>query len=99
MDERIKKMIEDEVSREGLSVRSWREDPLDGLTAVLGQHEVTGDEEEDKGLLYVGNRGTLEACVVGAQQYGNERVMFGLVVEGTNGPEEVYDLSSLSPVD
>lgn len=90
--------IEKRCVSEGLRILDWRDDPGDGLTASLGRFEVVTDEYDDDGL-YSGDVGKLEASVVGAAQYGNQRVHFGFTPDDSDGATEVTDLSAVEPTD
>lgn len=90
-------MIEQRCEREGLAIKSW-ETTDDGETAVLGRFVVATGEYDDDGL-YEGDEGVLTACVVGAEQYGNQRVLFSFTADGYDGGNDVRDLSALEPAD
>lgn len=88
--------IEQACQAQGLTIQGWHDDPDQGPTAELGRWEVN-NEDEAAGL-FEGTAGKLEACVVGAAQYHNERVHFGFVEDGTDGAVEVSDpLTYLDP--
>jgi hypothetical protein len=93
-----KERIEQAVEQAGFSVKSWNPDHENGLTANIGKFTVMSNDEEDYGL-YEGDEGTLYACVVGAEQYGNQRVSFSFITEGYDDGNEVHDLSVLDPSD
>ena len=86
--------------REGITAKDWKDTEEDGLVAVLGRFRVTTDDEEDRGF-YDGDEGELTACVVGAAQYGNQRVTFSFTGDGFDVglevPGSVHDL--LEPTD
>lgn len=90
-----KDMISRAVERHGYSVQEWREGE-DGLEGVLGQFRVI-EEDEDTGL-YDGDEGDLIASVVGAAEYGNQRVSFALLMEDYDMANEVRDLTAVEPV-
>lgn len=73
MDE--KSMIERAVTRHGLTPDEWDEESENGLTARFNGEWIVLEEDEDRGL-YDGDTGKLSACVVGAEEYGNQRVIF-----------------------
>lgn len=98
MDERIKEMIQERLDSEGLTADSWREGD-DGLEAVLGRWRVSEDEAGSMGMLFEGDEGELTACVVGAEQYKNERVMFHFTPDDQDGGDEITYLGVLEPVD
>jgi hypothetical protein len=77
----------------GFTVRGWRDDEENGLTAELGRFRVIEDDE-DRGL-YVDDEGRLEACVVGAAEYGNQRVALSFTPDGYDSGNDVYDASVL----
>lgn len=83
-----KQRIEEKCARIGLTVKEWRDDPNDGITAVLGRFECNTDEFEDDGI-YSGTVGVVEASVVGAAQYHNQRVWFGYKEDGTDSGQEI----------
>lgn len=87
--------IERRLNEEGFTAQDWK-DTDDGITAVLGSFIVIEDDE-DEGL-YSGDEGELTACVVGAPEYGNERVAFAFKVEGFSEGVEVRDLQTIEPV-
>lgn len=91
-----KDMISREVERHGYSVREWR-DGEDGLEGVVGHFRVDR-EDEDAGLCD-GDEGSLVASIVGAEQYGNRRVHFGLNVKDYDSSYDVSDLDAVEPVD
>lgn len=95
-DDRIKQMIAARVADEGYTVESWREGD-DGLEGIIGRFRVTDNEDEDYGI-FEGDEGELIACVVGAQEYHNERVMFNFKADGTDGGNEAHNLASLDPI-
>jgi len=86
-----KAMIAQAVIAEGLRTDVdtivWREDEIDGLYAALGDYRAL--EDSPSGMFSEGEEGELRAQVVGSAQHGNERVMFGFIVEGTDSPDEV----------
>lgn len=86
-----KEMIEARCQREGLTIQAWDEEHENGLTAKLGRYTVVTPDYEDDGL-YEGDEGELEACVVGAVQYGNQRVSFSFIPDGCDGGPEVRSL-------
>ena len=88
--------IEEALAREGFTAQEWIEHPDNGLTAVVGRFVVQTDDE-DAGL-YGGDEGKLDACVVGAEQYANQRVSWTFTAEGYDEGNEVTDLSVLEPV-
>lgn len=94
MDDRIKGMIEKKLETVGYHAEAWK-DTDDGPTAVLGRFKVI-EENEDQGL-YMDDEGEVTACVVGAPQYGNERVHFTFTPEGYDSGTEA-DLFSLDPI-
>lgn len=88
-----REMIEAAVARHGFTVKSWDPSHENGLTAMLG-HFIVTEGDEDHGL-YDGDTGTLDACVVGAAEYGNQRVSFSFVPEGCDSGADVDDLSAV----
>jgi hypothetical protein len=96
-NDRAKEMIEAAVTARGLAVKDWRDDPDDGLTAVLGRFRVAVEDEREG--LYDGDEGVLIASVVGARQYGNERIYFGWTPDGMDEAGEVRDIMALDPID
>lgn len=71
-----KEMIEKAVVAEGHSVVSWEkdEDQPDRPAANLGRFTALDDDDETG--IYSGTEGVVKASVVGAPEYGNERVAF-----------------------
>lgn len=68
-------MIERRCASFGFTIQGWYTDPDDDrIAADLGQAQVIEDDENTG--MYVGDQGKLTASVVGAEQYGNERVSF-----------------------
>lgn len=96
-NDRFRDMIEKRLDDEGYIAESWREGD-DGLEAVVGRFEATSDTGT-MGSIFAGERGELTACVVGAQQYNNEHVMFSFTADDTEGGDEITDLSVLEPTD
>jgi hypothetical protein len=96
VDER--KMIEEACKREGLTIQGWDPDHENGLTAKLGRYTVTTPDYDDDGL-YEGDEGNLTACVVGSEQYNNQRVEFTFIPEDYDSGPEVSDLTALEPVE
>jgi hypothetical protein len=96
--DKARPLIEAELQRQGFSAKEWREDPDDGLTAVIGRFEVVHDALEDSGI-YLGDEGVLEASVVGAEEYHNVRVWLGFRADGLDSALEVDDMSALEPLD
>lgn len=92
-----KTRITEAAEAQGFTVSEFYEHPDNGLTGKVGQFEVVNDEYEDDGL-YLGDLGELEASVVGAAQYRNERVSFTFIAEGNDAGSEVRDFSCLDPV-
>jgi hypothetical protein len=88
--------IEKACQEHGLTIREWKTGDDGGDIAVLGRFEVIEDDE-DAGL-YSGDEGELSAEVVGAAQYGNQRVCFSFMAEGYDEGNEVRDLYVLDPV-
>jgi hypothetical protein len=87
-DQRYRAMIEAACKQHGYTIQAWQDDPEEGRErAILGTAHVYEDDDE-KGL-YAEDDGQLSALVVGAAQYGNERVMFTLMPEGFDVGEEV----------
>lgn len=86
IDERVKLLIQARLDRAGMVAHEWR-DGDDGTEALLGRYAAF--EDDDSAGLYEGDEGELSAYVVGAQRYHNERVMFGLQVDGTDCAIEV----------
>lgn len=80
----------------GRPVAEWRDDPENGITAVIGRYTVTEDDDEHG--LYSGDEGELTACRVGAPEYGNVRVAFSFTTDGLDGGNDVPDPSILDPV-
>lgn len=78
----------------GYEVQEWREGE-DGPEAVLGRFRVLADNE-DEGV-FEGDTGTLVVCLVGAPEYGNEGLSYGLYLEGRDGPVEasLHDLEAV----
>jgi hypothetical protein len=94
--ERHTQMIDDALKRAGYEARSWGLDEDDDrVRADLGRF-VALEDDEDEGI-FEGDLGVLYASVVGAQRYGNERVWFGFMAEGTDVAVDVRDLSILEP--
>lgn len=93
-----KEMIEQRCQKEGLPIQGWDEENENGLTAKLGSFTVVTDDYADDGL-YIDDEGTLEACVVGAEEYHNRRVSFSFKTEGMDSSNEVRDLLALDPTD
>jgi hypothetical protein len=91
-NEREKKMIEAGVIAQGLSVKEWRDDPEEGIVGVIGRFRAIEDDDQEG--IYVDDEGDLEASVVGAQQYNNERVAFVFKADGMDGAE-VRNLGAL----
>jgi hypothetical protein len=96
MADETKNLIDRHVARMGHTVREWRDDPDNGLTAVLGQFRVI-DGDEDTGL-YEGDEGELTASKVGSEKYGNVNVCYSFTPEGYDGGNDVRDLDSLEEV-
>ena len=92
-----REMIEAAVNGQGFSVKSWVEDPDDGITGVLGRFQVI-DEDEDRGI-YDGDEGEVRACVVGSEKYRNQRVYFSFMTDGTDVGNELVDFSLVDPID
>lgn len=78
---------------QGFTVRGFRDDEENGLTAELGRFRVIEDDE-DHGL-YADDEGVLEACIVGSVEYRNQRVSLSFIPDGYDGGNEVYDPSVL----
>jgi hypothetical protein len=81
-------LIEQECERQMLLVESWDEEHENGVTAILGRWRVYHDEYADQGF-YVDDEGVLSACVVGSEQYGNQRVSLSFMPSGMDGGVEV----------
>jgi len=90
--------IEAHCATEGLKIVGWRDDAVDGVTALLGRWVVITDDYEDQGL-YLEDEGELSAVVVGAAEYHNQRVHIGFKPDGTDAADEVPDMSALDPID
>jgi hypothetical protein len=89
-----RELIEAAVWREGYTVERWDEEHENGLTAfVKGRFRVV-EGNDDVGL-YEGDEGTLNACVVGSEQYRNRRVAWGLLVDEYDSNTDVDDLTVL----
>lgn len=93
-----KERIEQACQEQGFSIQSWDEKDDDGITARLGPFNVLNNEDEDYGL-FEGDEGVLSACVVGAAEYGNQRVAFIFIAEGCDEGNEVHSLDVLEPAD
>jgi hypothetical protein len=91
-----KAMIEAAADSHGLTILGWDQGES-GLEAQLGRYLVVSDDCEDDGL-YEGDEGDLTACVVGAEEYRNQRVSFTLTTEDVEGGNEVRDLDVVEPV-
>ena len=86
VDEREKEMILEDTTARGFTVESWLDHPDNGTTAMFVGRFVAIEDDEDEGI-YSGDEGELSACVVGAAQYGNERVSYSLKLEGRDETE------------
>lgn len=94
---RQKAMIENAVNGMSLTIQDWGEDE-DGVRAELGRWYALDDGPQE--MFFSGDEGVLIASVVGAQKYGNERVYFGFMADGTDVPQEVrYPLDILERVE
>ncbi len=63
---------------------------------MVGRFRVLEDDD-DNGLA-IGDEGELSACVVGLEKHDNERIFFGLKIDGMIDPNEVTDLLMLEPI-
>lgn len=93
-----KRLIEDACTKQGLTVQSWSQDPdydEPRDQAELGLFAVI--EDNDEAGIYEGDEGTLIACVVGAAEFGNERVAFVFTADGCDSGSEVspYDVEAI----
>lgn len=88
--------IEAELEHHMLVAEEWR-DGEDGTEAVLKYRWGVIEEDEDAGL-FEGDEGRVVASVVGAAKYGNERVSFGFVADGMDGPVECRPLDNVDPL-
>ncbi len=95
MDDKTR--IEQAISSFGFVADAWFTDEDGKLTAALGTWMVRDDTYEDVGL-YAEDVGELTAVVVGAEKYGNQRVMFNFVTEDNDEGNEVRDPLILEPV-
>src|SRR4051812_30868100 len=93
--ERDRDMIQEHAESRGLTVREWTT-TLDGETAILGRFRVI-EEDEDNGL-FQDDEGPLTAIVVGAREYGTERVSYGLTPDGCDSPNDVRDLDAVEEI-
>lgn len=73
---------------QGLTVRDWRTDPDDGLTASCGTVTVLVDGDEDMGP-FEDDEGELIAQIVGAAEHRNRRVHFSFIGEGMDAGVDV----------
>lgn len=90
--------IEEACNTQMLGIAGWDEDNDDGITAKLGRWVVVTPEYDDDGQ-YEGDVGELTACKVGAEKYGNERVVFSFTPDGTDGGIVIVDFSALDAAD
>lgn len=93
-----REMIEDACKRQDFTIQEWDEEHENGLTAKLGRYTVVTPDYEDDGL-YEGDEGELTACVVGAEQYHNQRVSFSFIPDGCDAGPDVRDLLALGSVE
>lgn len=89
--------IEQALELRGLTAQAWDEEGEDGLTAIVGHY--TCIEDDERSCSFAGDEGIVTACVVGAAQYGNQRVCFSFQADGNDGGMEVGSLDSFDPTD
>jgi hypothetical protein len=89
--------IEQALAREGLTADDWKDDPDDGLTAVIGRYRCVDDDE--RSYAFSEDEGVMSASVVGAEQYHNQRVAFAFLADGTDAAMEIAGFEYYEPID
>lgn len=84
---RHKEMIEERLKSDGLTADEWRVGDSNRPEAVF-KNTWEAIEDLDHGMVSEGEEGTLHAGVVGAPEYGNERVVYQFTAEGSDVPVE-----------
>ncbi len=78
LDMRHMALIAEALSRHGLVIDLERgdrwQDGENGTEAVMGGKWHAVEDDDERGLYADGDDGVLSACVVGAPEFGNERV-------------------------
>lgn len=95
--QRHRQMIERQLESHGLGHSGWRMDEADHREqALLGRWTVMEDYD-DLGLC-ADDEGDLVATVVGATEYGNERVIYSFTADGCDSGSEVRPYEEVEPV-
>lgn len=94
---RHQQIIEEKLKHEMLAVDRFV-DGEDVREAILKHTWEVVEDDENAGL-FEGDEGEVRASVVGAPEYGNERVTFSLHTEDHTDGVECRPLDNVQPVD
>lgn len=89
-DAETRARIEQDLGKHGFIADSFRTDPDDGITAVLNHRWRVLEDDDNLGLC-ANDEGKLEACLVGAEEYGNLHVIYTFTPDGFDSGCEVTD--------